>query len=100
MANEEHTSKPSNLRVAITTLTFNDETTGNVVPYERLVISNVLGGEVQSLQLKLSKSELLLAKLLLNSTEQLPEARPATEAEQAFFRDTNNDSDTIDLTED
>ena len=68
--------------VQITTLEFvNDD--GKTVPYKRLTITGYIGGEIQTLELKLSPTELLLAGMLLKSTEEKPvqSVRKATEDE-------------------
>jgi len=43
---------------------FTDRETNKVTPYERLAIIGYVGGEVHTLELRLEKSELLLAKML------------------------------------
>lgn len=45
---------------------------GEQVNYERLCISGYIGGEIHTLEIKLEKSELLLAKMLLSSSEEKP----------------------------
>jgi hypothetical protein len=53
--------------VQIAKRTFNDEKTGKNVEYERLCIIGYLDGVTHTLEVKLEKSELMLAKILLNS---------------------------------
>lgn len=84
---------------------YNDDETGRSVPYKRLAITGVLGGEIQTLEVKLGKTELQLAELLLKSTEEEPtsHARKASEQElDAFFKknDRSGSSDKINLEED
>jgi len=50
---------------------YDNPTTGEQIPYERLAISGSLNGETMTLELKLEKSQLQLAKALLNSDEKL-----------------------------
>lgn len=75
--------------VAIITKNFIDEKTGNPVNYERLQITGWLDGVQHTLELKLEKSELLLAKILLSSQESAPETsvRKPTEEEIDAFLD-------------
>lgn len=53
--------------------------------YERLAIIGFVSGEIQTLELKLSKAEMLLAKILLSSNEEAPTTvtRHATAEEAA-----------------
>lgn len=87
-------------KVFISQHSFNDDN-GVPVNYERLSISGYVGGEVHTLELKLEKSELLLAKMLLTSNEEKPEqvARAATAEEKDFFNKQHTD-DKIHLEED
>jgi len=73
--------------VAIIKNTFNDAKTGLPVTYERLAITGYVGGEIQTLEIKLEKSELMLAKILLSSNEQAPttSVHKATEDELDDF---------------
>jgi len=78
---------------------------GEEVNYQRLCISGYVGGELHTLEIKLEKSELLLAKMLLSSTENKPTtvARKSSEDELNTFLDENkhNSSDSkIDLEND
>jgi len=57
--------------VEIIKKTFNNEATGQIVEYERLAIIGSIGGVTQTLEIKLEKTELMLAKMLLNSTEKI-----------------------------
>lgn len=70
---------------------------GEQIPYKRLCITGYLGGEIQTLELKLSKSDLLLAELLLTSNEEKPtvDTRKATEDEQPSV--TRNENNKLDL---
>lgn len=54
--------------VKITPHTFINDETGERINYKRLSIIGVLNGETRTLQVKLSKTELMLAELLLEST--------------------------------
>lgn len=54
--------------VKITPHTFLNDETGERVNYKRLSIIGVLNGETRTLQVRLSKTELMLAELLLEST--------------------------------
>lgn len=59
------------MKVAIVKHEFTDEKTGEIRPYERLALLGSVGGETHSLELKLTKAELLIAKILLSSNEEL-----------------------------
>lgn len=66
---------------------FTDQETGKITPYERLALSGVVGGEITTLELKLGKSELQLAKIILSSKEeQEVVSRDATPEEEEAFR--------------
>lgn len=58
---------------------------GKPVKYKRLAITGIIDGELHTLELKLSKSELLLAEILLSSKEERPttQTRKATAEEAA-----------------
>jgi len=72
--------------VQIIKKTFNNEATGQAVDYERLAITGIIGGSVQTLEIKLEKTELMLAKMLLDSKEKLDTSvRAVNEAEQSDF---------------
>ena len=60
---------------------------GEVIKYKRLCISGYIGGSLETLEIKLEKSEMLLAKMLLTSTEDAPTvtAGKATAEERAAF---------------
>lgn len=60
--------------VKIVKRSFTDKTTGVITPYKRLVITGSINGEVFSLELKLSDTEMQLASALLSSKEELPVA--------------------------
>lgn len=49
--------------------TYTNPDTGEIVPYKRLAIVGVIDGETRTLEIKLERTELLLAEMLLNSTE-------------------------------
>ena len=74
--------------VSISKNTFNDKD-GKPVTYERLAIVGYISGEIQTLEIKLEKPELMLAKILLNSEDEAPviEARKANEEEIDNFLD-------------
>lgn len=61
---------------------------GELVKYKRLCISGYLGGEVHTLEIKLEKSELLLAEILLSSKEEKPvtDSHRSTDEEQEEFQ--------------
>lgn len=54
--------------VKITSHTFRNDETNEQVDYKRLSIIGVINGETRTLQIKLNKTELMLAELLLSST--------------------------------
>jgi len=65
---------------------------GQPVKYERLAIIGYVSGEVHTLELKLEKSEILLAKMLLNSEEEKPLSvisSPSPEEKAAFDENVN-----------
>ena len=71
---------------------FTDRETNKITPYERLAIIGYVGGEIHTLELRLEKSELLLAKMLLTSKEEEPEttSRKANELEIDDFLSLNS----------
>lgn len=60
--------------VKIVQRTFTDKTNGVITPYKRLVISGSINGEILTLELKLSDTEMQFASALLSSKEELPVA--------------------------
>lgn len=60
---------------------------GELIDYERLAIIGYVSGELHTLELKLSSSELMLAKMLLSSNEEKPstQTRHASEDEKKAF---------------
>ena len=70
---------------------FVDTETQREVPYKRLAIIGYVGGEIHTLELKLSNTEMLMAEMLLNSKEVEPETivRKANEQELDDFLDLN-----------
>lgn len=48
---------------------------GESVPYERLSITGYVSGEIHTLELKITNSEMLLAKILLSSEENKPSVK-------------------------
>lgn len=73
-------------RIEVVPKVYNNPDTGEKVDYERLVITGSMDGISHSLELKLEKSELLLAKILLASKEEtVSSTRAASEAELSEF---------------
>lgn len=70
---------------------FVEQETQRVVPYKRLAIIGYVGGEIHTLELKLSNTEILMAEMLLNSKEKEPETivRQANEDEIDDFLELN-----------
>lgn len=82
-----------------------EDSNGKQVDYERLCISGYVSGEIFTLELKLEKSDLLLAKMLLKSDEKTPVviSRKATDDEKndgIRIPVKNRSTDTIDLDDD
>lgn len=75
---------------------------GENVPYERLAIIGYVSGEIHTLELKLSSSELMLAKMLLSSNEEQPttHSHSATEEEKANFEAKNASIESAEESED
>lgn len=94
-------------KVYIANLSFNNDN-GEIIPYKRLCISGIINGETQTLQIKLSPTEELLAKMLLESEEEPLETvtRTASDDESdEFFKNIkkngrSSDDDKINLDED
>lgn len=88
-------------KVAVIKKQFTDDGTGVITPYERLSIAGYVNGEYQSLELKLSKAEMLLAKIILSSKEEEPvvNSHNVTDEEEDEFLSKNSgrNSDRINL---
>lgn len=69
-----------NYQVGIKKYNFTRED-GELIPYSRLVLAGSVNGEILSLEIKLDKTELMLAKLILEQSEK----------NEAFMRKANND---------
>jgi len=82
----------------------NSEIDGKPITWNVLAITSYIGGDFQTLELKLSKTEALLANMLLGSDESAPttEARKASKEEQdSFFKQNRrDDGDKINLDDD
>jgi len=58
-------------RVEVIKKVYINEETAERIPYERLAITGSIDGVENTLEIKLAKAELQLAKILLNSSEEL-----------------------------
>lgn len=75
-------------KVFIDNKQFTNPETREIVTYDRLVIRASVGGKIRDLEIKLSKDQLLIAQLLLDSEEDLEVAtRVANKAEADEFID-------------
>lgn len=69
-------------KVYIATLQFNNNETGEIVPYKRLCITGSVNGDSHTLELKLSKEQLVLAEMLLTSKEEVSTSTRKASAEE------------------
>lgn len=79
------------------------EIDGKPITWNVLAITSFIGGDFQTLELKLNKTEALLANMLLGSNEEKPEtvARHSTDEEkEAFNQKTERKKDKTILDED
>lgn len=60
-----------NYKLAIVQKSFTDDQTGEITPYKRLALSGSIGGEIMTLEIKLTKAELMLANIIMNNSEDL-----------------------------
>ena len=69
----------------------NAEIDGKPIKWYVLAITSYIGGEFQTLEIKLSKTEALMGNLLLKNTEIEPvqNSRKATEEEKEAFNEEN-----------
>lgn len=68
-------------------ITKNSEIDGKPITWKILAIAGTIEGETNTLELKLSKNEAILANLLLNSSSDVSTAtHRATDAEQLAFQ--------------
>lgn len=82
----------------------NAEIDGKPIRWTVLAIVGSIGGETQTLELKVNKTEAMLAKLLLNSKEEITTSsrRASGEELDEFFKQNSgrSSSNKIDLSED
>jgi len=76
----------------IKTKTFDDPKTGNVIPYDRLVVSGYVMGKLREVELKVDKNQLEMISMIMDSDESKPvvEARKANEDEIDNFLELNS----------
>lgn len=60
------------VQVEIVDKVFNDAETGQIIPYKRLAISGILGGNKQTVEMKVGKTEAQFIQALLDSKEEKP----------------------------
>lgn len=71
--------------------TYTNPDTGEITPYKRLAISGEIGGKTHTLELKLTKAELLSLEMILSTTENnRVVTRPSTEEETDEFLTKNS----------
>lgn len=76
----------------IVTKMFDDKSTGNVVPYDRFVVSGYVFGKERKVELKVDKNQLEMISLIMDSVEEKPiiETRKANETEMDDFLELNS----------
>jgi len=76
--------------ITILEKTFKDKDSGENISYNRLAIIGTINGETHTLEIKLEPTQLMLAKMLLASTEELETAtHKATDEEKEQFGNGN-----------
>jgi len=72
--------------ITILEKTFKDKDSGENISYNRLAIIGSINGETHTLEIKLEPTQLMLAKMLLASTEDFEtQTHPATDEEKEQF---------------
>lgn len=85
----------------VKTVTKTAEIDGKPINWSVLTITGYIGGDFQTLELKLSKTEKMLADILLANTEEQPtqNSRPANAEEQETFLKEQKNTTSIDIFE-
>lgn len=75
----------------------NSEIDGKPIEWNVLAITGYLGGDYQTLELKLSKTEAMLANMLLETSDKAPEttSRPANSEEKDGFLKQQKNTDSL-----